>query len=213
MDINTIQNATQVAKIQQQYAAAQQKQKAAAQEEVKNVEKAKNEGKEPINQANDIPKDVVDTNKKNYKMDTEKVAALKAQFSQQSSSFQAMISKMFEDQGITAFQAKNTDLSDLFDKVVVDAETQKKAAESISEEGYFGVKKTAARIIEFAKALAGDDPSKIDALKSAFERGFRAAERRFGGTLPEISYKTKEAVLKGFDEWENPSTNKEGTAE
>ncbi len=209
MDINGIQNATQLAKMQQQYTSIQKKQKTAGQEEVKDN---KNTAKEPVNQANDIPKDNIDTRKKNYKMDTEKIAALKAQFSQQSSSFQAMITKMFENQGITSFQATNN-LADLFNQVVVDAETQKKAAETISEDGYFGVKKTAARIIDFAKALAGDDPSKIETLKSAFERGFEAAKARFGGTLPDISYQTREAVMKGFDEWATPTETKTESTE
>jgi hypothetical protein len=46
-------------------------------------------------------------------------------------------------------------------------------------------------------------------LRDAFEKGFRAAEKQMGGTLPDISYKTYEKVMQGFDEWENPTVAEE----
>ncbi len=214
-------NPAQSAKVQQQYAAVKQNQKTKAAEEVAEKKQSDKKVVDNLNQAvADSPKDIVDSSKANYKIDTEKIAEMKAQFSQNSSSFRAMVAKMFEDQGMTVEQVNSTPLKDLFSKVVVDAETQKKAAEAISENGYYGVKKTSQRILEFAKALAGDDPSKIEALKSAFERGFSEAEKRWGGALPEISQKTRDAVMKGFEEWEkslksddkkvvNPKTNAE----
>lgn len=153
-------------------------------------------------QNSDLPK----TTKSNYKMDTNKLAELKAQFSQQTSSFQAMIRRMFEQQGIKANQAGN--YQDLFDKVVVSSDTQASAAEAISENGYWGVEKTSERILDFAKALAGSDPSKIEMLKSAFSRGFDKAKMMFGGKLPEISQKTHDKVMEGFDSWEKEGAKK-----
>jgi hypothetical protein len=71
----------------------------------------------------------------------------------------------------------------------------------IDEGGYFSVESTAARMLDFAVAISGGDPSRIDVLRDAVERGFVQAERMFGGELPEISHQTLEAVRNGFDEW------------
>jgi hypothetical protein len=39
-------------------------------------------------------------------------------------------------------------------------------------------------------------------LQRAVERGFEAAERQWGGQLPEISQQTRDAVMNGFDQWQ-----------
>lgn len=87
--------------------------------------------------------------------------------------------------------------------IKVDDETRAKAEEAISEDGYFGVKNTSARLIEFAKIISGDDPSKVDKIKSAIKEGFDAVKDIFGGELPEISQKTYDAVMEGLDKWAN----------
>ncbi len=82
----------------------------------------------------------------------------------------------------------------------VDAATKAQAQEDISENGYWGVKQTSERILDFAKALAGDNPEKLEQMRSAFEKGYKQAEKTWGGELPEISKNTFDAVMKGFDE-------------
>ena len=82
----------------------------------------------------------------------------------------------------------------------VDAATKAQAQEDISENGYWGVNQTSERILDFAKALAGDDPEKLEKMRSAFEKGYKQAEKTWGGELPEISKQTFDAVMKGFDE-------------
>ena len=82
----------------------------------------------------------------------------------------------------------------------VDAATKAQAQEDISENGYWGVKQTSERILDFAKALAGDDPDKLEQMRSAFEKGYKQAEKTWGGELPDISKQTFDAVMKGFDE-------------
>ena len=82
----------------------------------------------------------------------------------------------------------------------VDAATKAQAQEDISENGYWGVKQTSERILDFAKALAGDDPDKLEKMRSAFEKGYEQAEKTWGGELPDISKQTFDAVMKGFDE-------------
>ena len=51
-------------------------------------------------------------------------------------------------------------------------------------EDFWGAEKTAQRLLDFAKNLAGDDTNAFDTLKDAFKKGF------------------DDLVQKGFDEWE-----------
>ena len=85
-------------------------------------------------------------------------------------------------------------------KFTVDSATKAQAQADISEDGYWGVKQTSERILDFAKALAGDDPDKLENMRAAFEKGYAQAEKTCGGKLPDISEQTYSAVMKGFDE-------------
>ncbi|MDR0325001.1 MAG: hypothetical protein LBI19_02760 [Oscillospiraceae bacterium] len=76
-----------------------------------------------------------------------------------------------------------------------------KAKEDIGENGYYGVKQTSQRILDFAKAITGGDPSKIEDMRKYIQKGFDEVEKMFGGKLPEISYQTLNAIMKGLDEW------------
>lgn len=86
----------------------------------------------------------------------------------------------------------------------VDAATKAKAQEDIAEDGYWGVEKTSDRILDFAKALSGNDPSKAQQLLDAFKEGYKKAEETWGDKLPDISQRTFEAVEKKFNDWMNP---------
>lgn len=88
-------------------------------------------------------------------------------------------------------------------KFEVDEETKKNAQEQISEDGYWGVNKTSDRIVDFAIALSGNDPSKAEELLNAFKKGFDEATAAWGKELPEISQKTYDAVLEKFEAWKN----------
>lgn len=89
----------------------------------------------------------------------------------------------------------------------VDEETRKKAQEEISEDGYWGVKQTSDRIIDFAQALAGDDTEALSKMKDAFVKGYKQAEKTWGGKLPDISQRTYDAVMEKFDKLLNPTTD------
>ena len=82
----------------------------------------------------------------------------------------------------------------------VDAATKAQAEADIAEDGYWGVKQTSDRILDFAQTLAGNDPEKLEKMRAAFEKGYAQTEKTWGGELPEISKKTFDAVMKGFDE-------------
>lgn len=140
---------------------------------------------------------------KTYKTDTKTVQQMLADNEQRVNAFKEMIQKMFSQ------QAKSSSIADdIWQKLAkgdftVDAATKAQAQEDVSEDGYWGVKQTSERILDFAKALTGGDPDKIDKMKAAFEKGYKMAEKTWGGELPEISKQTYDAVLKGFDDWKN----------
>ncbi len=78
-----------------------------------------------------------------------------------------------------------------------------KAKELTSEDGYYGVKQTSARIVDFAKAISGGDTSKAEMLREAAKKGFESAAELWGGMdkAPQITKDTYAAVMKGFDDW------------
>jgi hypothetical protein len=83
--------------------------------------------------------------------------------------------------------------------------TRTKAKELVGEDGYFGVKKTTDRIMEFAKALAGSGASEKDIqnLRKGVQAGFDAVAKMYGGfdKLPQVSKDTYDSVMKEFDSW------------
>ncbi|MCL2015729.1 MAG: hypothetical protein FWG68_05725 [Defluviitaleaceae bacterium] len=86
--------------------------------------------------------------------------------------------------------------------VNIDEATRTAAQEAIGEGGPFSVEAVATRLLDFAVAISGGDPERISVLRNAVERGFAAAERQWGGALPDISQQTREAVMNGFDQWQ-----------
>lgn len=83
--------------------------------------------------------------------------------------------------------------------ITVDEETQKEAQESISEDGYWGVEKTSERLVQYATALTGGDPDKIDTMIEAVKKGFEEAEKAWGGELPSITKQTYDATMEKFE--------------
>ncbi len=114
------------------------------------------------------------------------------------------------DQIMSKYDGK---LKEFFSKLKVDDETRSKAQQDIAADGFWGVKQTSERAIEFAKALSGGDPSKIALLRTAIEDGYKAAEKSWGGELPELCKQTQEATLKGLDEWASQAATGSAQAE
>lgn len=99
---------------------------------------------------------------------------------------------------------KNGDGTYSFDPSLSSSEVnslRSKAVEDISEDGYFGVKQTSERILSFAKALTGGDPSRVEEMRKYIDKAFGDVRKMFGGKLPDISEKTYGAIMKGLDEW------------
>lgn len=139
----------------------------------------------------------------NYKTDFNKVSAMKSGLWNKIDAFEKMVNALFNAQGIQYNQAKGmkANLEELIASGGVSEADRLAAQQAISEDGEWGVKNTANRILDFAKALSGGDPSKIEYLRAAVEKGFKEAEKTWGGKLPEISQKTYDRVMQGFDDW------------
>ena len=80
-------------------------------------------------------------------------------------------------------------------------------------EDFWGAEKTAARILDFAKSLAGDDKDAISTLRDAFEKGFGDSEKIWGDKLPDVCQDTYDLVQKGFDDWEKELSSENEEAE
>ena len=129
---------------------------------------------------------------------------------QRSQQLMQLVERLFGTQART-FETAMSDLRAAIEAgFEVDADVVAQAQRDIADDGYFGVEQTSQRILDFARAISGGDPSRINVLRDAVERGFQAAERAWGGNLPEISHRTLEAVRRGFDEWAAESSSQVG---
>ncbi|MBQ9346636.1 MAG: hypothetical protein IJT94_04750 [Oscillibacter sp.] len=93
---------------------------------------------------------------------------------------------------------KTSKFFEMFQNIKYTAEDIEQAKKDVAEDGYWGVEQTSDRIVKMAQALTGGDPSKLDSMIQAFEKGFKAAEKAMGGSLPDISQRTRQAVLDKF---------------
>ena len=145
-------------------------------------------------------KDSVNVPVKKYVQNTELVNKMKADAEEHSKQLRNIVEKMMTKQSQTSGIA-NGDMWKFLasGKFEVDEATKLQAQKDIAEDGYWGVKQTSGRILDFATALTGGDPSKIEDMRAAFKKGYEQAEKTWGGELPEISKKTYDAVMAGFD--------------
>ena len=134
------------------------------------------------------------------------VAQLKADQEKRQSQLTDLVHSMMSKQTNTFGKANNIWQFLAKGDFTVDAATKKKAQEDISEDGYWGVKQTSDRIVQFATALAGNDSKQLEKMRDAFLKGYEKAEKTWGGKLPDISKRTYDAVLEKFDKLMKPST-------
>jgi len=136
---------------------------------------------------------------KTYKPDTNMIAKLKADADARTAQLRSLVQQLMGGQA-TAYGKANDIWSFLREgNFTVDPATKAQAQADIAEDGYWGVNQTSQRILDFATALTGGDPSKIEEMRDAFEKGYKQAEKTWGGELPDICKKTYEAVFAGFD--------------
>lgn len=193
MSVNGI-TATQAAAAYSYHSTNAAKEKAST-EEVKNTQTAEDTGV--------IYEHSTETNtssaKKTYKPDTDLINKLKADADARTEQLRSLVEQMMGKQAVTYGNANDIWSFLRSGNFTVDAATKAQAQADIAEDGYWGVNQTSDRIIQFANALTGGDPDKIEAMREAFKKGYAQAEKTWGGSLPEISQKTYDAVMEKFD--------------
>jgi len=137
--------------------------------------------------------------KKTYTPDTNLINKLKADAEARTAQLRSLVEKMMTGQANTYGKANDIWSFLRSGNYTVDPATKMQAQADIAEDGYWGVKQTSDRIIDFANALTGGDPDKIEDMRSAFEKGYKQAEKTWGGSLPDISKRTYDAVMEKFD--------------
>lgn len=139
--------------------------------------------------------------KKTYTPDANLVAKLKADAEQRTQQLQSIVEQLLSKQGRTYNTANG--LKSIYESLNVDPATRAQAQKDIAEDGYWGVNQTSDRIFDFAMALCGGDPDKMEEMKDAFLKGYKKAEKQWGDKLPEICQNTYDAVLKKFEDYQN----------
>lgn len=140
-------------------------------------------------------------NKMSAEERTALVNQLKADSEARQNQLISLVQQMMNQQTNAYGQANNIWQFLASGNYTVDPATRAQAQADIAEDGYYGVNQTSDRIFDFACALAGDDVDKMKEMQEAFEKGFKQAEKTWGGKLPDISYQTQEAVNKKFEEY------------
>lgn len=137
------------------------------------------------------------------KTDYALVEKLKKDAEQRTAQLRSLVEKMMTKQGTAIANADSMWSFLAKGNFEVDAETKAQAQADIAEDGYWGVEQTSDRILDFAKALSGNDPDKADLLLDAFKKGFAEATKSWGDKLPDISQRTYDAVVEKFNNWKN----------
>lgn len=142
------------------------------------------------------------------KVDQSTIDKLKADADARFANLASLVEKLMTKQGETYKYATLGDLmKDVANgKISVDSDTIAQAKKDVADDGYWGVEQTAKRIVDFAKALTGGDPSKVEEMRKAIDKGFGRAEKVWGSSLPEISQNTYSRVNELLDEWEKEAT-------
>ena len=131
------------------------------------------------------------------------VSQLKADMEEQKQQLMDLVHKTLAGQVGTYGKATGNDIWKTLagGNFTVDAATKVQAQKEISEDGYWGVKKTSQRLFDFASALAGDDVDKMKEMQKAMEKGFKMATKAWGRELPSISKDTMDAANKLFEDY------------
>lgn len=138
------------------------------------------------------------------------IAELKKETEKLYNSLKTVVEKLLQQQGFSFqdFQDGEIDLRD----IGVDDETSAEAAAQVADDGPLGAEAVSERIVKFAIALSGGDPSRLETIKKAIDAGFDAA-KDIVGELPEVSLKTYDLIMDKLDKWgqeknENKSDSK-----
>ena len=192
MSVNGVTGATNT------YDAYQANQTTSTKAAEENTSKAASEEKNDKGVVYESSKESTSTGK-TYTPNTKLVNQLKADAAAHAQQLQNIVSQLMSKQGQTYNTANGIWSFLAGGDFTVDAATKAQAEKDIAEDGYWGVEQTSNRIIDFATALTGGDPDKIEEMREAFKKGYKMAEDTWGGKLPDISQRTYDAVMEKFD--------------
>ncbi|MDE7131440.1 MAG: hypothetical protein K2N77_01785 [Lachnospiraceae bacterium] len=181
------------------YDVYQANQAAAKTAEEKTSEAKASEEKKNTGVVYEASKDADTKTAKTYTQNTNLVNKMKADAEAHAQQLQNIVQQLMSKQGETYNTANGIWSVLASGNFTVDAATKAQAEKDIAEDGYWGVEQTSDRIIDFANALTGGDPSKIEEMREAFKKGYKQAEKTWGGQLPDISQRTYDAVMEKFD--------------
>lgn len=142
-----------------------------------------------------MPKDKVSLGANSSEMETYGISKKTAFMGSDFKSLREMLAGILEEQGIVT-QIISEDSSIDFRDI-----TPEKAQELISDEGYLGVEQTSDRIVQFAISISGNDPDRFEEIKASIDKGYHLASKALGGSLPDISMKTYDAIMEKLDAW------------
>jgi hypothetical protein len=171
-----------------------------------------NNTQQPVNtqpQSDVVSTSSTTNNRQPHRPDWNEIQSILAEGNRQAEQFRQMVERLLQGQagasnGIASgdiFRTHHGRVGEFLAGLEVDDATQAWAAEQIGENGYWGVEATSERLLGFARAFAGNDVERLELMRSSFIAGFGAAGRAWGSTLPDISQRTFDAVMQGFDSW------------
>ena len=193
MSVNGVTGATNT------YDAYQANQTTSTKAAEENTSKAASEDKKDAGVVYESSKSASTSTGKTYTPNTKLVNQMKADAEAHAQQLQNIVTQLMTKQGQTYNTANDIWSFLAGGNFTVDAATKAQAEKDIAEDGYWGVEQTSNRIIDFATALTGGDPSKIEEMREAFKKGYKMAEQTWGGKLPDISQRTYDAVMEKFD--------------
>ena len=141
----------------------------------------------------------------NKKVDQSTIDQLKADAEARTAQLRDLVNKLITKQA-DADQKAGMSMGDLFEavkngEIEVDPKDVEQAQKDVAEGGYWSVEETSKRLVDFAKALSGNDPGKAEEMRKAIDKGFGEATKSWGRELPEISSRTHDRVNEMLDEW------------
>ena len=155
----------------------------------------------PANNGDAVVYEKSPESKKVYQRDQATIDRLISEAEAGANRLRDLVERMLLRQGETLDKATNIYSLLREGKVKVDEETRLPAQKDIAEDGYWGVEQTSDRLVSFAKALSGGDPEKADIMIEAVKKGFKGAEKEWGGELPQISRDTLDLTISKMESW------------
>ena len=193
MDMNAISNVTTTASVKATASTVKKESEAAE------VSKKENQTGVIYEKSKDEKTETTSTKKSNAAI----ISKLKADAEQRTAQLRSIVEQMMTKQGVAIGTADDMWKFLAKGDFTVSADVKAQAQADIAEDGYWGVEQTSDRILDFAKALAGNDPDKAEEMLAAFKKGYELATKSWGDELPDISKRTYDAVLKKFDAWKS----------